>query len=108
MPTEHELDHTGMLIELTRGQATLVANVNSLKESMDKYAKESTDQMEKGMKFLYEEGEKKQKSIDSLEDKHNELDKKVSRQSGIAIGISSTLSLITAGLTAWWTGHSNH
>ena len=77
-----------MLIELKAGQAALTATLLSVKETM-----------ERGLHYMNEKNE-------ALEEKHNDLDKKVAKQTGIGIGVSGLLSFLVAAGTAWWTRHS--
>src|SRR5271156_3180313 len=88
----------------------IVSSLATIQENQ----KNMKEQVTSGFHYFKEQGEKfdaallakaEEKDLKELEEKHHDLDKTVTRQSGIAIGASGLLSMAIAGLTAWWTRH---
>ena len=82
-----ELNHTEILLQLSREMSAVNSTLTAMKETMDK-----------GFHFLKEEN-------DDIKEKHIALATKVTRIQTIGSTISAGLTLAILALTAWWTRH---
>lgn len=88
---------------LVSSLATITTTQQSMKESMDKgfnYFKEQGEKVEAALSLKADE-----KDVKELEDKHHELDKRVTWIRATSAAISTAVGIVIAGATAWWTRH---
>lgn len=95
--------HGDLLLDLAKGQASMGATMESMKDTMEKgfhYFKEQNEAMAKIV-----ETKAAEEDVKTLTDNYHDLDKRVTKILTIGGTLQAVAAFVIAGATAWWTKH---